>query len=71
MNSPIHINHEIREFVKKDRIRLIHERNQFKQKVNDLELALAQSHERNQKMIAILLTISVILIGVLVHAISS
>lgn len=70
MNSQVQIDHEAHEFVTKDRIRLFNERNQYKQKAEDLELELAQSHERSQKVIAILLTVAVILIGALAYVLS-
>lgn len=71
MNSQVQVDHEVHEFVTKDRLRLFTERNQYKQKADDLEIELAQSHERSQKVIAVLLAVAVILIGALAYVLSS
>jgi hypothetical protein len=71
MNSQVQLDQEAHEFARNDRIRLFNERNQYKQKADDLELELAQSHERSQKVITVLLAVAVILIGALTYVLSS
>lgn len=70
MNSQVQVDHKVHEFVAKDRLRLFTERNEYKQKAEDLELELAQSHERSQKVITILISVAVMLIGALGYVLS-
>lgn len=67
MNKHVQIHAEPHAFIEKDRIRLYTERNQFKFKFDEAELALYYEKKRNRAVIALLMVIIFTLLGALLY----